>query len=52
MKKFFLSSSLFVVERLFYLSGTRGMVDAFERVLQMMGVRSSQIIKDFFPGFV
>jgi ferredoxin-NADP reductase len=39
-------------ERLFYLSGPHAMVVAFEKVLRDMGVASSQIKIDFFPGFV
>lgn len=36
--------------RLFYLSGPPEMVSACERVLQQLGVKSSQIKRDFFPG--
>lgn len=39
-------------DRAFYISGPHGMVSAFERVLAEMGVPSSHIIVDFFPGFV
>ncbi len=39
-------------ERIFYLSGPRGMVDAFDDTLRKMGVGKKQIKKDFFPGFV
>lgn len=38
-------------ERLFYLSGPRGMVVAFEEILGKMGVKKSQIKTDYFPGF-
>ncbi len=37
---------------LFYLSGPRAMVTAYENILFDMGVPGSQIKKDFFPGFV
>ena len=39
-------------ERIFYLSGPRGRVDAFDDTLRKMGVGKKQIKKDFFPGFV
>lgn len=39
-------------ERVFYISGPHGMITAFESTLSKMGVRSSQIKTDFFPGFV
>ncbi len=38
-------------ERLFYISGPFVMVDATEKLLKKMGVPSSQIKTDFFPGF-
>lgn len=38
--------------RIFYLSGPHAMVNAFETVLKSMGVSSSHIKIDFFPGFV
>lgn len=38
-------------ERTFYISGPHGMVVAFEKVLQNMGVHSDHIKVDFFPGF-
>jgi len=38
-------------ERTFYLSGPHGMVVAFEKVLQDMGVHHDHIKVDFFPGF-
>lgn len=38
-------------ERMFYLSGPRGMVVAFEETLRGMGVLSKNIKTDFFPGF-
>ncbi len=39
-------------ERIFYISGTHAMVTTFVDILQKMGVRKSQIVQDFFPGFV
>lgn len=39
-------------ERMFYLSGPRGMVLAFEKTLKELGVPSRRIKIDFFPGFV
>jgi ferredoxin-NADP reductase len=38
-------------ERTFYLSGPHIMVTTFETLLKSMGVKKSQIITDFFPGF-
>ena len=38
-------------ERIFYLSGPRGMVLTFEELLKKMGVRRKQIKTDYFPGF-
>jgi ferredoxin-NADP reductase len=38
-------------ERLFYLSGPRGMVETFEKTLRTIGVPRSQIKTDYFPGF-
>jgi ferredoxin-NADP reductase/Na+-translocating ferredoxin:NAD+ oxidoreductase RnfD subunit len=35
---------------IFYLSGPNAMVDSFKRTLRAMGVRSSHIKADFFPG--
>ena len=37
---------------LFYLSGPRSMVIAYEKTLAGLGVPGTQIKKDFFPGFV
>jgi ferredoxin-NADP reductase/Na+-translocating ferredoxin:NAD+ oxidoreductase RnfD subunit len=37
---------------LFYISGPRAMVTAYENILFDMGVPGVQIKKDFFPGFV
>lgn len=39
-------------ERIFYLSGPHQMVTGFEATLKNMGIPSSRIKKDFFPGFV
>ncbi|MFZ2621340.1 MAG: oxidoreductase [Minisyncoccia bacterium] len=39
-------------ERIFYISGPHGMITAFEDTLQKLGVSSSNIKTDFFPGFV
>lgn len=39
-------------ERTYYLSGPPSMVNAYESVLKNMGVKHSQIKKDFFPGLV
>lgn len=38
-------------ERLFYLSGPRAMVVAFEKTLAEMGVRRKNVKTDYFPGF-
>lgn len=38
-------------ECLFYISGPHGMVLTFENLLKKMGVKSSQIKTDYFPGF-
>jgi len=40
------------LERIFYLSGPRGLVTGFENVLKEMGIRRNHIKTDFFPGFV
>lgn len=39
-------------DRMFYISGPHGMITAFEATLSKMGVSSSNIKTDFFPGFV
>lgn len=39
-------------ERYFYISGTRGMVVACEKMLRDLGIPKSRIKKDFFPGYV
>ena len=38
-------------ERVFYLSGPRSMVVAFEHTLKELGVHRTRIKTDFFPGF-
>lgn len=38
-------------DRTFYLSGPHSMVEAFEQTLKNMGIPSSQIKVDFFPGY-
>lgn len=38
-------------ECMFYLSGTHGMVTAFQRTLTDMGVPREHIITDYFPGY-
>jgi len=40
------------IDRTFYLSGPHGMITAFDKMLKKMGIPSSHIKKDFFPGFV
>jgi len=39
------------LNKVFYISGPHGMVDAFEKTLKDMGVPNSKIKIDFFPGF-
>ena len=38
-------------ERTFYLSGPNSMVEGYKRLLSGMGVKRSQIVTDYFPGF-
>jgi len=38
-------------DRLFYLSGPRGLVTGFEQILASSGVPASHIKTDYFPGF-
>ena len=38
-------------ERMFYISGTHAMTNAFEKTLREMGVPRANIKTDFFPGF-
>ena len=39
-------------ERIFYISGSQNMVDAFKAMLLSMGVNRTKIKTDFFPGLV
>ncbi len=39
------------MERMFYISGPRVMVVAFEKILAKLGIPKNQIKTDFFPGF-
>lgn len=39
-------------QRLFYLSGPQGMIDATKKVLKNMGISERQIKTDYFPGLV
>ena len=39
-------------DRTFYISGPRSMIDSFEQTLKNIGVKSTHIKTDFFPGFV
>lgn len=38
-------------ERMYYISGPRSLVAAFEKTLSQMGIHRSRIKVDFFPGF-
>lgn len=38
-------------EALYYISGPNSMVDAYKHVLREIGVSSSSIITDYFPGY-
>lgn len=38
-------------ERIFYISGPHGMVEAYKKTLKDMGVSRFKIKSDFFPGF-
>lgn len=38
-------------ERMFYISGSHGVVVAFESVLKNLGIPKKQIVTDYFPGF-
>jgi ferredoxin-NADP reductase len=38
-------------ERMFYISGTHAMANAFQKTLREMGVPRRNIKTDFFPGF-
>lgn len=37
--------------RTFYISGSRGVVTAFENILKNLGVTRNKIVTDYFPGF-
>ena len=39
-------------EALYYLSGPYSLVVGFEELLYKMGIKSKNIKKDFFPGYV
>ena len=39
------------LDRTFYLSGPHAMVDAYKKILNEIGVCSSQIMTDYFPGY-
>lgn len=38
-------------DRSFYISGSHGVVVAFEEVLKSLGISKNKIITDYFPGF-
>ena len=38
-------------DRTFYISGSHGVVMAFESILKILNIPSSQIVTDYFPGF-
>lgn len=50
-KEMIMSATPDYKERTFYISGPKVMVDAFRVTLKSMGVKSSKIKTDFFPGF-
>ena len=39
------------LERMFYISGTHAMTNAFKKTLREIGVPRAHIKTDFFPGF-
>lgn len=39
------------MERMFYISGSHGVVTAFEDVLKQLKISKRQIVTDYFPGF-
>ncbi|MBP9714951.1 MAG: RnfABCDGE type electron transport complex subunit D [Candidatus Pacebacteria bacterium] len=57
MRSGFISADLIIkeipnyTEKVFYISGPHGMVNAFEKTLTDMGVKNKNIKIDFFPGF-
>lgn len=40
-----------LTERTFYISGPQAMVVTFEKTLAEIGIKSSKIVVDYFPGF-
>ena len=38
-------------DRTYYISGSHGVVDAFERFLRNLHIPKTQIVTDYFPGF-
>lgn len=58
LKQGFITSELITTEvpdykdRVFYISGPRGMVTSFQKTLSELGIKKSNIKVDFFPGFV
>ena len=38
-------------ERMFYISGPRSMILAFQKALKDAGIHKNHIKTDFFPGF-
>jgi ferredoxin-NADP reductase len=38
-------------QRTFYISGSHGVVDAFEQLLKDLNISRRQIVTDYFPGF-
>jgi len=38
-------------ERMFYLSGPNGMVEAYKKLLNSMGVKAGNIVTDYFSGY-
>ncbi len=51
-KEMIVESVLDYNERVFYISGTHGMVVAFTDILRQLGIPKRNIKTDFFPGFV
>jgi ferredoxin-NADP reductase len=39
------------MNKMFYISGPHGMVNAFEKTLKSIGIPKRNIKIDFFPGF-
>ena len=39
-------------DRLFYVSGSRGMVEHVKNELRQLGVTPTMVRTDFFPGYV